>query len=335
MGCESFLMIKQTHKVPTDVFIEEWKKDQSVTQIARKLGMTVRAVQLRRQAIREKLGINLQNNHPLSPYRGDDPIRDINPIKRSKARVDVEVSDGVVLVGSDAHYIPGQITTAHRAFVKFCKELKPRVVVLNGDIFDGGSISRFPRIGWDNKPMVKDELAACKERVAEIEIAAGQARKIWTLGNHDARFETKLAAHAPEYEGIEGFHLKDHFSNWIPCWSILVNNDELFIKHRFKGGIHAPYNNTLHSGRNICTGHLHAQQITRFSDMDGARYGVDAGMLGEPYTEQFDDYTETNPLNWQSGFCVFTFIKGKLMPPELVQVLDEGRVWFRGEVHAA
>jgi hypothetical protein len=45
-------------------------------------------------------------------------------------------------------------------------------------------------------------------------------------------------------------------------------------------------------------------------------------------------YTENNPVNWRAGFAVLTFINGKLMPPELAEVVneDEGLIYFRGKL---
>ena len=40
--------------------------------------------------------------------------------------------------------------------------------LVNGDVFDGARLSRFPRNGWEYQPKVKDELEEAKERVAEI-----------------------------------------------------------------------------------------------------------------------------------------------------------------------
>jgi len=44
-------------------------------------------------------------------------------------RLHAELKDGIVLVGSDGHYWPGPASTAHRAFVKFCKDLKPNAIM--------------------------------------------------------------------------------------------------------------------------------------------------------------------------------------------------------------
>jgi len=133
------------------------------------------------------------------------------------SRIQITVPNGTVLIGSDGHYWPGPASTAHRAFVAFIKELKPKAVIYNGDSFDGARISRHPPIGWESRPTVIDEIEACRERLGEIEASAGRARKIHTLGNHDGRFETRLAQVAPEFARIKGFHLKDHFPRWEPC----------------------------------------------------------------------------------------------------------------------
>src|SRR5688572_21978283 len=127
--------------------------------------------------------------------------------KEHSPRIPLKIRDGIVLVGSDAHYWPGKPSTAHRAFVHFSRRMGPKAVIFNGDAFDGARISRHPPIGWENRPTVAEELEVCRERLQEIAEAAHGAKKIWTLGNHDARFETRLASVVPEYANIKGFHL--------------------------------------------------------------------------------------------------------------------------------
>jgi hypothetical protein len=252
---------------------------------------------------------------------------------QNHARRKFQIDTGTILIGSDAHYYPGIVSTAHRAFCKLARELKPSAVILNGDAFDGGTISRFPRIGWDSKPTVQQELETCLQRMTEIEDACGTKNLFWPLGNHDARYETFLASRVPEYQGVEGFHLKDKFPLWAPCWAVFVN-DSVVVKHRYKNGIHATHQNTVSSGRSIVTGHLHSLKVTPFSDYDGTRFGVDCGTLASPQGPQFDDYIECNPVNWRSGFAVLTFHNGRLLWPEVVHVIDEeaGLVEFRGKV---
>jgi hypothetical protein len=55
-------------------------------------------------------------------------------------------------------------------------------------------------------------------------------------------------------------------------------------------------------------------------------------MLATPYSTPFVHYTEGNPVNWRVGFAVLTWRDGRLSWPELVHVIDEDRIDFRGEV---
>lgn len=293
-----------------------------ICETARRLKCSERAASLRRRGIEKRRGIVIKVSDPRSPTKH---------IREHPARLIETVKNGIVLIGSDAHYWPGIITTAHRAFVQFCKKLNPQIVVMNGDEFDGASVSRHPPIGWEDVPTVQMELETVADRLDEVFKASKNAKHIWTLGNHDARFETRLAIQAPEYAKVHGFHLKDHIQGWSPCWSVWINND-VVIKHRWKGGIHATHNNTVGSGKTMVTGHLHSPKVTPFTDYNGTRWGVDCGTLAEPDGPQFMDYTEDNPKNWRSGFAVLTFKDGELLDPELVRVRDENSVVFRGEI---
>lgn len=251
--------------------------------------------------------------------------------KEHAPRRHLKIRDGIVLVGSDGHYWPGKPPTAHRAFVHFARRLGPKAVIYNGDAFDGASISRHPPIGWESRPTVAQEISACRERLKEIREASYDSTHIWTLGNHDGRFETKLATAASEYARVTGFHLQDHFPEWIPCWDAWINNS-VVVKHRWKGGVHATYNNALKSGKTMITGHLHSGRVTPVTDLNGDRFGVDTGCLADPWGPQFTDYTENGPRDWRAGFGVLTFIGGKLLWPELVTVVDRTTVQFRGEL---
>jgi hypothetical protein len=285
--------------------------------VARHLNIDLRAVQKRRRRLEalHSTVINAPRDHQV-----DHP-----------ARIHLDIEDGLILIASDAHYWPGVVTTMHKAFVRACKEMKPRAVIMNGDVFDGARISRHSPIMWEEAPTVKQELEACQERLGEIEQASGKVEKIWTFGNHDARFESRLAAVASEYADVQGMHLKDAFAYWRPCWSTFVN-DELVVKHRFKGGIHATHTNTLWSGKSIVTGHLHSAKVTPLTDYNGTRWGVDSGTLCEAPWVQAINYLEDNPVNWRSAFVVLTFHKGRLLQPELCLQHAPDQVEWRGKV---
>jgi hypothetical protein len=251
-----------------------------------------------------------------------------------------DVTDGVVLVGGDGHYWPGDNPLAHRALIEFAKEFKPKALVIQGDVFDGARISRHPPIGWAKMPTVQDEIEVCQDRMNELALAVPRGcRKVWSLGNHDGRFEASIAAKLPDFAKVHGASLKDHFPVWEPCWGCFINDNPsgVVIKHFFKGGLHANVNNALWGGRTMVTGHLHNAKVYPLSDYNGTRYGVETGCLadiqGRVRGRQFN-YTQSNPLNWMSGFAFLTFKGGRLLYPELVTAFDRDHVQFRGEIIA-
>jgi hypothetical protein len=310
-------------KVTEEDFIQTCRNLNSTTKVAGALGLTERTVRRRRQRIFNKKGVWLDLDN-----------RDFTlkiTVPESQTRTNVALPDGCVMVASDAHYFPRENPTAHRAFVYLIKELKPEVVIMNGDSFDGSSVSRFPRIGWDKNPTLKDEIDTVQLKLEEIRQASLNTKHLHTWGNHDFRFNTYLSNNADQFEGIQGFRFEDHFPGWNFSMSVMIN-DNLMIKHRYHGGIHATWNNVLKSGVSMVTGHLHSLQVRPFTDYNGTRYAVDTGTLACPTGEQFK-YAEDNPKNQRSGFAVLVIVDGKLMPPETCEVIDEeeGLCFFRGQ----
>lgn len=309
-------------KVSETEFLRVWAETGgSATEVARRTGLEVRSVHKRRADIERRNGTLPSLSH-LSK----------RPKSLPPGRITKSLENGTILVGSDAHIWTTDYTTAQRGFIAMAAKLKPDIVVINGDLFDGATVSRHPKGIWEQekRPSVKQEVEACQAYLTELQKAAGAAFKVWTIGNHDARYEMRLAALAPEYEGVAGFALKDHFPEWAMCMSLWVN-DSLVIKHRWHNGIHAVYNNALKGGKSIVTGHLHSLKVTPWTDWNGDRYGVDCGTLSDPDGQQFD-YNEDSAKNWRAGFAVLTFRDGKLLLPELAQVWDEDRIQFRGEL---
>ena len=131
---------------------------------------------------------------------------------------------------------------------------------------------------------------------------------IHTLGNHDARFESYLSSHVPQFRGVDGFRLKDHIPLWRPCWSFWINDDTV-IKHRHKGGAYAGYNNVKAAlGCHVVTGHTHILAVQPITGYQQTFYGIQTGTLANPKGNQFVDYTEDNPVDWRSGFVILTYL---------------------------
>lgn len=309
-------------------FLELWKVHGSASKLAKLMGTDVRGVQRRRKRLEDKFGEALVAKSPQAVLP--------RTAKVAYDRKKLGIENGCVIVFSDAHFWPGIRTTAFDGLLWAIKELKPKAVICNGDALDGASISRHPPSGvtGGKEPSVIEELKATKAALEEIEETAKAARHnvklVYTWGNHDARFNARLAANAPQFAETFGFKLEDHIPAWefcMTCWA----TEDVVVKHRYKGGIHATHNNTVGAGKTVVTGHLHSLKVTPYADYNGNRFGVDTGTLAEPYGPQFS-YGEDNPLNHRSGFAVLTFRDGKLLWPELVHKWAEGQVEFRGQV---
>jgi hypothetical protein len=261
----------------------------------------------------------------------------------------VKVKNGVILVGSDPHWLPGQPqSTATRALIRlariFSAQDELRGLVLNGDLFDFPAVSKHTRIMWEDRPTVAGEIRAGQERMAEIAEAAGPSVPlVATIGNHDQRLEASLAQNAAACEGVPGFALRDHIDpRWSMAWQVEVNGpgpEGVLIRHRLKGGAGAGRANVLAAGRSVVTGHTHQLNVTRVSNSLGDFWGVDTGTMSPIGSPAFAGYTEaaaaSGMAGWASGVAVLTFVDGRLIWPELVHVVDEeaGIYSFRGQLH--
>jgi len=197
------------------------KAGRDVSAAAAMLDTVDRVVHGRIRKIEDRTGV---------PLRARAAARVV--ISRDTRPNPIDLTDGIVIVGSDAHYWPGEVSTAHRAMVKLIKTLGPQIVVMNGDEFDGASISRHSRIGWEQRPSVAQEIEELKTRMHELARAAGsKCHMLGTYGNHSMRYDTLLSAHAAQLEGVQGMKFDDLLPRWAYAWAWMVNGHTL-IKHR-------------------------------------------------------------------------------------------------------
>ena len=323
-----------SYVVSDEDFIKTWNESYSATEISKKLGLNIRSVFQRRRTIEFRYQIELKG-FPIG-----HPSNQVKKIQQTQGHVrrGMELEKGRVIVFSDAHFQPNEVTTAYKALLLMIKEFKHEIkaIVAKGDMFDGAQASRHPRIQWSKTPTVKEELEACQEFMAGIENAASKNTElIWTLGNHDARFETFLSnSGITTYEGVLGFSLKDHFPMWKNCWSYWINEDTC-IKHKLRGGFGATRGNTLNAGINYVTGHTHNLSTFPVTDLSpafnmGTRWGVQTGTLADIHSEAFVHYTEDAPVDWRSGFVLLSWENGRMLMPEMIMVCGESEFEFRG-----
>jgi predicted phosphodiesterase len=310
------------YKLTNAQFIAEFYRYGGIEPMAKALEMDMRHLQRRRRAVEHEEGVTLeqQSRPELKQYLD----------RKSNQRMKLELQDGVICIASDAHYLPGEVTIAHRAFVEAVKHLKPSLVVMNGDVADFAQISRHDPMGWQHRYSVKDEIEAIQARMDEIELASPSSHRILTAGNHDDRFNKRLAMRVPEYKDMPGMTMAEHLPGWDHTISVMIN-DNILIKHSWHSGVHGAWNNVLKAGVTIITGHTHRLTVREYTDYRGTRYGIETGMLADPDEQQFE-YALDGPKNWQPGFMVLTVKKGVLLSPEKCEVIGGLGACFRGQV---
>lgn len=319
-------------RVSDGEFIAAWEATNgSPTQVSKALGLNVRNVYSRRDSMMAR-GVTLKSG------TGEAQSTPVTLWTYPK-QVQRDIDNGVAIVGSDAHIWPGADTTAFKALLEVTSSLAGKVKLLeaNGDWLDGARTNRHEPFGWCERPNAKQELDCVTDALHRWRMASKPARSgaanVYTVGNHELNFERRLAVDAKDFQGLPGLRLADHFQEWDLAWSCWVNRTAahpVMIKHRQAGGVHAGYNNTLKGGVTMVTGHTHNLEVKPWGDYRGRRYGVQTGCLAEPGGPQFE-YAENGASPACSGFAVLTFKDGRLLPPELCEVI-EGRALWRGEV---
>jgi hypothetical protein len=304
----------------------------SVCGAARELGVARSTLQSRYERAIQEYGLvdvrHHQHGHQAAaiPYRPEQA-------PTSALTASLTIRDGVAVVFGDAHWTtPDQPRSlAHEALLLALPGIAPDVILSIGDLMDLGEPSRHSPLMWQKRHRVRDELDAARMHLGDIVALAPKAKCWWVRGNHDDRFDKWLADNAAAFEGIHGMALQDHFPDWSFCWRLDIN-DDVVAMHRYHGGIHAGWNNTVKAGVTTITGDTHALEVKPMSDLRGRRWGIQTGMLGDPNWTCFH-YTYAAPRLWTPGFVVLTWRDGVLMPPELCEVV-QGVAWFRGKALA-
>lgn len=310
-------------KVDETQFVALWYKHGGAASMSKAIGVSERQIHERRKRIEDRMGIQLEQR--------TRPEIEKQTRRMSTLRREIEIQDGIVLIGSDAHYTPGEATIAHRAFVALAGALKPSVVILAGDVLDLAAMSKHEASSWEKQYTTKEEIDSATDRMGEIFTAAPRAKRFLLWGNHDAgRFERFLVNNAPMMKGMPGMTFAEHFPEWGYHGSLMINGD-VMVKHFWHTGIHGAWNNVLKSGITMVTGHTHKLLTRPYSDYRGRRYGIETGCLADVDDGQFD-YAMDAPKDQCSGFVVLTFAGGKLLPPENCEVVAGVGAVFRGKV---
>jgi hypothetical protein len=125
-------------------FIALWKKLGSPSLVGTKLNIAPSSVMRRRASIEMRLNIKLPTHNSQREAKKEKVKKPEQAAHNVRRGIDIDKVKRVI-VFSDAHFTD-TTTTAFKALLKMIKELKPQIIICNGDAFDGQVLSRFPSI---------------------------------------------------------------------------------------------------------------------------------------------------------------------------------------------
>ena len=155
-------------KFTDEQLLEALRETKSPAKLAARFGISARAMVTRMRAV----GVA-----PAKHAKDAQGVPTKAMVERSIGRISTTITDGRAVIFSDAHFQPDCISTANRALLKLLPELRPALVVCNGDALDGASISRHAPMFGEKPHSPAAELRACQERLTEIaELSRGALR---------------------------------------------------------------------------------------------------------------------------------------------------------------
>ncbi len=207
------------------------------------------------------------------------------------------------------------------SFLRACKEMEPDIVLLNGDMIEGSSISRHPKV--PGKVMsLQAEFDFFKEMIRKLREVCPDAEIVWTAGNHGLdRLASYLTQVAPGLAGLDSMRIDklaglDEYGVKLAQGGSFVSpkgqeKDVTGIKfHGFYVGYHGtalgqtPYLTELrNSGLSGQSGHVHRAGLAyATTEALGAHSWMSTP--SSVVEECGRSYQRSRSIAWQRGFGV-------------------------------
>lgn len=221
-----------------------------------------------------------------------------------------------LLVASDLH-LPKNHQDATKELLERIRTSHPDMVVLNGDIIDGESISHF--LTKPNAPSFQQELDAASQFFKEFRSAVGRGRWEYTLGNHCDRLR-KLQWANPGLYGLRclEFHnllnipeARVHPFGDVVYFGPTGEERQVAVYHGDKRLTHtdkvARDRLTQTKAQVVIVGHTHRMKVVTVEDRLGKGTSVECGCL---YDLLKVEYAKPAPL-WDLGWVEVTMAPGR------------------------
>ena len=233
---------------------------------------------------------------------------------------------------SDMH-VPFHDPKAVGVMMKMLKYYKPQNVVMNGDMLDCFTLSRFSKEPQEPEAFKRQLVELCGY-ITQIQRTSNV---IMIEGNHEARLSRYINDNAPDLAGLLSMesllarYLKKKISyvRTTPGQSMTTwgDNNNLLIGHFAKAAKNCCYTVKMlveEYQTNIVQAHTHRLGQYAIRGYGHTLRGFENGCLCDLNPEY------TLCPNWQQGFLIYTHSQG-MWNMESVTI-HEGRALFRGKV---
>ncbi len=240
------------------------------------------------------------------------------------------------IVFNDRHCAPGLDNSYHDLIAKLIIDVKPDVVIDNGDGADMPSLCSYDRNtrAFQGRNYRKDVEAAI-EGNDRIWSNVKKAKKklplrVTTIGNHEQRINKAINL-SPELDGaisIKDLQLEDYYDVVVPYAGStpgIIEIDGIYYAHYLVSGIKGlpiggenPANMLLAKQQASCTvGHSHVLDFTRKVGIDGkTRQALVNGCL----LDHKPDFAGHSSRFWWSGITIKRNVENGSYDPEFVSL---------------
>lgn len=239
-----------------------------------------------------------------------------------------------VIFLTDIHYPYHHKRTLDICY-KYCKDVKPDVIIYGGDNWDANGISKFTAKDTDAGLIdTYQEMIGFKTEIFD-KFSKVCKESVLLLGNHDGqRLTDYLNRHLERGNNSvynfwnQKFNFKDVFDCEVIPYNEIYTIEPLTFLH---GERHNKYHTNGHLDilmRNVMYGHLHTEQV--FTKVTKGNEPFQA--ISVPCASELNpEYMKGRASAWLNGFGVIRFHKGMYFP-QVVKVI-KGTTIIDGKVY--
>lgn len=236
--------------------------------------------------------------------------------KNIKIEIESKPEHFQILVLGDMH-VPFHDKAVLKKVVKLIQDIKPKVLILNGDFLDLFILGSYSENSLkDLRTFKLDYEYEEGNKVLDMldNVLPENCEKIYLYGNHENRYfrhqkkgdndkygDALLSPHRALRLQERGYkYLLDYTQDFILLGDVLEFHHGVYANKYFVA------KHLTHSTRNVIVSHIHTMQA--FTDPAG-REGYSLGFLGDLNYKMFNYAMRTSKLRWKQGFIIVDFEK--------------------------